>query len=191
MHPRRPQEGCDRARALVRDLGGDAVHVDRLLREPEGATGNRRNQRHFVALGQSALRPRVFAIHGIEKARGRLTQVECVPHVADAGAFRQLRLELARAVPLAQAGEELDDDPHPASVDGQRGPRTGEGWWALPLGGLVGLGWLGASCCVDVFLFGGEDGVDFELFGSFVDGEPDDGAGGEGGVTVFVEAEVA
>ena len=110
---RRPDERRDRAGLLGRDLLDDHLHGQRLLAQHERAPGDRRNQRHLVAVAELAVARDVHLVHGIQQPRRLVAQPERGPDVRDA--LDAVELTRREARPFAQAGEESHGHLHAAT----------------------------------------------------------------------------
>jgi hypothetical protein len=62
-------EGGDRARALVGDLGHHCGEIDGLLGQQEIAAGDGRDERELVAVGELTISGHVLLVEGVEDAR--------------------------------------------------------------------------------------------------------------------------
>ena len=106
--PRGADEGGDPAGGVVRDLLDDQAGLDRLVREHEGATRDRRDERDLVAVRDGRVLVRVLEVDRIEQAHRLVPQAERGPHVGHAVDAVELALRPTGA--LAKPGEEAHAD---------------------------------------------------------------------------------
>jgi len=102
-------ERRDRACLFVAHLVDDAVERERFVAEEERAAGDRRDQRHLVAVRQCAVGCRVLLVDRVQQPRRLVTELERAPHVRD-----RRRVDLALGPPgaLAEPCEESHGDGH-------------------------------------------------------------------------------
>ena len=93
-----------------------AFERERLVAQPKGsAAGDRRDDGHLVAVGELAVRLRVFPVDGVEKTGRLVAEPERGPDVRDSLDILELFLRPAR--PLAQAREDANTDHRSSLLD--------------------------------------------------------------------------
>ena len=88
----------------------DALDVERLRGEDEGAARYRRDDRDLVAVGERSVASDVLAVDRVEQPAGLVAEAEPSPHVGDPLDVVELEASLSGA--LAQACEESDGHAH-------------------------------------------------------------------------------